>query len=191
MLWAGSNGSVKEGEGSGARRRPTVVAPDAAETPMSVASAAAEPYVPTPASTVRSTDKENDTSWANGRPNHWLSDHRNPMYGQVCMLLPSVSRPGLGGKTCAAAAVPFGEQGSTDTAGSQATLLSPMHKEEADMHMMVSVMKRNHRLLAGGCELSVQVGSRLLAGELRAVTAEHGWHRQSRAACPGPRGAPV
>lgn len=64
-----------------------MVAPDVAETPMSVASAAAEPYVPTPASTVRSTGKENETSWANGRPSHWLSDHRNPMYGQVCMLL--------------------------------------------------------------------------------------------------------
>ena len=88
-LWTGSNGSLKEAEGLGARRRPTVVAPDVADTPMSVASALAEPYVPTPASTVRSTDKENDTSWANGRPNHWLSDHRNPMYGQVCMLLRS------------------------------------------------------------------------------------------------------
>lgn len=83
----GSNGSFKEGDnGSGAKRRPTVVAPDALETPMSVASAAAEPYVPTPASTVRSTGKENETSWANGRPNHWLSDHRNPMYGQVSRL---------------------------------------------------------------------------------------------------------
>lgn len=66
-----------------------MVALDALETPMSVASAAAEPYVPTPASTVRSTGKENETSWANGRPNHWLSDHRNPMYGQVSRLRPS------------------------------------------------------------------------------------------------------
>ena len=83
-----------------------MVAPDAMETPMSVASAAAEPYVPTPASTVRSTGKENEThGWANGRPNHWLSDHRNPMYGQVCIVLPSSILPSLVCKTCAAAAV--------------------------------------------------------------------------------------
>lgn len=83
-LHTGSNGSLKEGESSsGAKRRPTVVAADLPETPMSVGSAAAEPYVPTPASTVRSTGKENETSWANSRPNYWLSDHRNPMYGQV------------------------------------------------------------------------------------------------------------
>lgn len=62
-----------------------MTAPDAFQTPMSVASDAAEPYVPTPASTVRSTGKENETAWANGRPNHWLSDHRNPMYGQVML----------------------------------------------------------------------------------------------------------
>ncbi len=81
-----------------------MVAPDAVETPMSVASAAAEPYVPTPASTVRSTGKENEAhGWANGRPNHWLSDHRNPMYGQVCTLCVSVSD--LRDTTCTAAAV--------------------------------------------------------------------------------------
>lgn len=61
---------------------------------MSVGSAAAEPYVPTPASTVRSTGKENETSWANSRPNHWLSDHRNPMYGQVMLTCtPGLSVP--------------------------------------------------------------------------------------------------
>ena len=60
-----------------------MVAPDAADTPMSVASEGAEPYMPTPASTVGSTGKENRAAWASGRPNHWLSDHRNPMYGQV------------------------------------------------------------------------------------------------------------
>ena len=83
-MHTGSNGSLKEVEGgSAAKRRPTVVAPDAAETPMSAAREGAEPYLPTPASTVGSTGKENRAAWASGRPNHWLSDHRNPMYGQV------------------------------------------------------------------------------------------------------------
>ena len=83
-MHAGSNGSLKEVEGSSAaKRRPTVIAPDAAETPMSVALEGAEPHMPTPASTVGSAGKENRAAWASGRPNHWLSDHRNPMYGQV------------------------------------------------------------------------------------------------------------
>ena len=61
-----------------------MVAPDAADTPMSVALEGAELYMPTPASTAGSAGKENRAAWASGRPNHWLSDHRNPMYGQVC-----------------------------------------------------------------------------------------------------------
>ena len=67
-MHAGSNGSLKEVEGSSAaKRRPTVIAPDAAETTMSVALEGAEPYMPTPASTVGSAGKENRAAWASGR----------------------------------------------------------------------------------------------------------------------------